>query len=77
MRGHRRIIVLQATEKSETVIDKTRLSGILIYNLIVTKGNDGESTFQLNVSASRGWCKPGTSNLNPKITPELRTERVI
>ncbi len=30
-----------------------------------------------NVLASRGRCKPGTSSLKLKITPELRTERVI
>ena len=30
--------------------------------------------FQANVSESRGRCEPGTSNLNQKITPELRTE---
>jgi biotin operon repressor len=49
---------------------------IFIYNSKF-KGIDGESTFQLNVAASRGGCKPGTSSLDPKITPELRTERVI
>jgi hypothetical protein len=41
------------------------------------KGLDGESRFQLNDTANRGGCKPGTSNLKLKITPELRTERVI
>jgi len=57
------------------VIDKTPLSVYSYYNHI--KGIDGESMFQPNVSESRGWCEPGASSLNQKITPELRTEREI
>ena len=35
-----------------------------------SKGYDGDSKSRLNIPASRGRCKPGTSKKLPNITPE-------
>ena len=40
-----------------------------------SKGDNGDSRYLPNVTASRGRCKPGTSSRFSKITPELRHQK--
>ena len=48
--------------------------GVFYYNKVrmnfKNKGSDGDSKSRLNIPASRGRCKPGTSKKLPNITPE-------
>lgn len=42
-----------------------------------SKDFDGDSKFFLKVAVSRKQCEPGTIRNEPKITPELHTERAF